>query len=116
MSTDKQYVAFILECLSGIRGISARPMMGEYVVYCCGKVIGGIYDNQFLIKQTNSAELMFPNGKKVIPYPGAKEMLLVEDLEDKEFMKKLIEIVAAELPLLKSKKIQNSSNKKRTKI
>lgn len=77
MSTDKQYVSFILECLSGIRGISARPMMGEYVVYCCGKVIGGIYDNQFLIKQTNSAALMFPNGKKVIPYPGAKEMLLV---------------------------------------
>ena len=104
MASSKEYLDFILEQLSECSGISYRAMMGEYIIYCRGKVIGGIYDDRFLIKPTKSAFAMMPDAAAELPYEGAKEMLLADNIEDKEFMQSLIEAVYEELPEPKKKK------------
>ncbi len=104
MASSKEYLDFILEQLSECSGISYRAMMGEYIIYCRGKVIGGIYDDRFLIKPTKSAFAMMPDAASELPYEGAKEMLLADNIEDKEFMQSLIEAVYEELPEPKKKK------------
>lgn len=104
MSPSKSYVDFIVEQLSELEDISYRAMMGEYVLYYRGKVIGGIYDNRFLVKSTKSAIAMTPDATMEIPYKGAKEMLLVDNLEDKEFLRKLLDTLYEELPVPKKKK------------
>ena len=104
MASSKEYLDFILEQLSECSGISYRAMMGEYIIYCRGKVIGGIYDDRFLIKPTKSAFEMMPDAASELPYEGAKEMLLADNIEDKEFMQSLIEAVYEELPEPKKKK------------
>ena len=100
MSSSKEYLDFVLE---QCRGLSARAMMGEYVLYCGGKVVGGIY-NRLLVKPTKSAVALLPNAPRELPYEGAKEMLLVEDIEDKELLKKLFEAMHEELPEPRKKK------------
>ncbi len=104
MASSKEYLDFILEQLSECSGISYRAMMGEYIIYCRGKVIGGIYDDRFLIKPTKSAFAMMPDAASELPYEGAKEMLLADNIEDKEFMQSLIEAIYEELPEPKKKK------------
>ena len=84
MASSKEYLDFILEQLTGLEGISYRAMMGEYILYYKNKVIGGIYDNRFLLKITESSEKFIPNAKIKIPYEGAKGMLLFDDFENKE--------------------------------
>ena len=79
-------------------------MMGEYILYYRGKVIGGIYDDRFLVKQTKSALAMMPDADLELPYEGAKEMILVDDVENKNFLKELIEAMYGELPAPKKKK------------
>ena len=101
MASSKEYLDFVLEQCSGL---SARAMMGEYVLYCGGKVVGGIYDNRLLVKPTKSAVALLPNALRELPYEGAKEMLLVEDIEDKELLKKLFEAMHEELPEPEKKK------------
>lgn len=103
MTTDKQYLDFIMDCMSELDGITFRPMMGEYIIYYQGKIIGGIYDNRFLIKPHKAAKDLMISIRMEIPYPGAKEMLMVEELEDIKFLKKLIETLASVLPLPKPK-------------
>ena len=102
-ASSKDYLDFILEQLSKLEGISQRAMMGEYIIYYRGKVIGGIYDNRFLIKPTKSAMNMMPEASMVLPYEGAKEMLL-ENVENKEFLKELLEAMYEELPAPKKKR------------
>lgn len=97
MSTSKEYLNFVLEQLSDIDGISHRAMMGEYVVYLKGKVIGGIYDDRLLLKPVGSALEIAPDSDMVVPYDGAKPMLLA-DIEDRDRLKKLIEAIYNELP------------------
>lgn len=97
MASRKEYLDYILEQLSEAEGISHRAMMGEYVLYINGKVFGGIYDNRFLIKPTKAAKAMLPQAALELPYPGAKEMLLVDNVESKEFLRELIAAVSAEL-------------------
>ena len=104
MASSKDYLSFILEQLSGLEDISYRAMMGEYILYYQGKVIGGIYDDRFLIKPTVSAKKMMPDASYELPYEGAKEMLLVSDVDDREYLSSLIPAVAAELPAPKKKK------------
>ena len=104
MASGKGYLDFILEQLSGLEGVSYRAMMGEYILYFQGKVVGGIYDDRLLIKPTPSALERMPGARRELPYEGAKEMLLVEDVEDREFLCGLFEAVAAELPAPKRKK------------
>ena len=79
-------------------------MMGEYIIYYHGKVIGGIYDDRFLLKPTKSAMAMMPNAEMELPYDGAKEMLLVDDVDNKEFLRELLEAMYSELPAPKKKK------------
>ena len=104
MASSKEYLDFILEQLSELEKITYRQMMGEYILYYRGKVIGGIYDDRFLVKQTKSALAMMPDADLELPYEGAKEMLLVDEVENKEFLKALIEAMYGELPAPKKKK------------
>ena len=84
--------------------VSHRAMMGEYIVYYRGKVVGGIYDDRFLVKPTKSAAAMMPNADVELPYDGAKEMLLVDNVDNKDFLRELLEAMYAELPVPKKKK------------
>ena len=104
MASDRGYLDFVLEQLSEVGNISYRAMMGEYIIYCQGKVIGGIYDDRFLVKPTASAKRLMPDAAYEFPYEGAKEMLLVEDIDNKEFLRELIESMTEELPAPKKKK------------
>ncbi len=101
MASNKEYLDFVLEQCSSL---SARAMMGEYVLYYGGKVVGGIYDNRLLVKPTPSAVALMPEAQRELPYEGAKEMLLVEDVEDRDFLNKLFEAMCEDLPEPKSKK------------
>ena len=104
MASSKEYFDFILEQLSELDDVSYRAMMGEYIIYYHGKVIGGIYDDRFLVKPTKSAVAMMPNAEMELPYDGAKEMLLVDDVDNKEFLRELLEAMHSELPAPKKKK------------
>ena len=104
MASSKEYLDFILEQLSELDDVSYRAMMGEYIIYYRGKVVGGIYDDRFLVKPTKSAMAMMPNADMELPYEGAKEMLLVDDLDNREFLNELLEAMYAELPAPKKKK------------
>ena len=104
MASSKEYLDFILEQLSELEDVSCRAMMGEYIIYYRGKVVGGIYDDRFLVKPTKSAVAMMPNAEMELPYDGAKEMLLVDDVDNKEFLKELLEAMYSELPASKKRK------------
>ena len=104
MASSKSYLDFILEQLSGLEDVTVRAMMGEYIIYYRGKIVGGIYDDRFLVKPTKSAVSMMPNADLELPYDGAKEMLLVDDVDNKEFMRELLEAMYMELPAPKKKK------------
>ena len=104
MASSKGYLDFILEQLSDLDDISYRAMMGEYIIYYRGKVVGGIYDDRFLVKPTKSAVSMMPDAGMELPYEGAKEMLLVDDVENRKFLRKLLEAMYDELPAPKKKK------------
>ena len=105
MASSKGYLDFILEQLSDLDDISYRAMMGEYIIYYRGKVVGGIYDDRFLVKPTKSAVSMMPDAGMELPYEGAKEMLLVDDVENRKFLRKLLESMYDELPAPKKKKL-----------
>lgn len=104
MASSKEYLHFILEQLSGLEDISYRPMMGEYILYYHGKIVGGIYDDRLLVKKTKSALECMPAAVCDFPYAGAKEMLLVEEVDNKEFLTKLFDAMYDELPLPKPRR------------
>ena len=103
MASSKDYLEFILEQLSGLNEITHRSMMGEYILYYRGKVFGGIYDDRFLVKPTKSAKAMMPDAEMELPYAGAKEMILVDDVDDREFLRELVEAIYEELPASKKR-------------
>ena len=98
MASSKEYLHFILEQLSTLDDISYRAMMGEYILYYHGKIVGGIYDDRLLVKKTRSVLECMPAAVCDFPYEGAKEMLLVEEIDNKEFLTKLFEAMYKELP------------------
>ncbi|MBR5930623.1 MAG: TfoX/Sxy family protein [Lachnospiraceae bacterium] len=104
MASSKEYLDFVLEQLSGLDGITYKAMMGEYIIYYCGKIVGGIYDDRFLVKPTKSAIAMMPDADRELPYEGAKEMLLVDEIDNREFLRELLEAIYDELPAPKKKK------------
>lgn len=104
MASSKEYLDFILDQLSGLDEISYRAMMGEYIIYYRGKIIGGIYDDRFLVKPTKSAREKMPDADLELPYEGAKEMLLVDNVENRDFLRDLLEAMYKELPAPKKKK------------
>ena len=103
MASSKEYLDFISEQLSELNDVSYRAMMGEFIIYYRGKIVGGIYDDRFLVKPTKSAVAMMPNADMELPYDGAKEMLLVDDVDNKEFLTELLEVMYLELPAPKKK-------------
>ena len=104
MGSSKEYLEYILEQLSGLEDITYRAMMGEYILYYRGKIFGGVYDDRFLIKPVKIAREMMPDANMELPYDGAKEMLLVDDVENREFLKELIEAMYDELPAPRKRK------------
>lgn len=103
MASSKDYLDFILEQLSGLEEITHRAMMGEYVLYYRGRVFGGIYDDRFLVKTTKSAKAMMPDANLELPYEGVKEMLLVDDVDNRGFLRELVEAMYDELPAPRKK-------------
>ena len=103
MASSKGYLDFIMEQLSELEEISSRKMMGDYIIYYRGKIIGGIYDDRFLVKDTESAREMIPDAVRELPYDGAKEMLLVRNLEDRDYLRRLVEAMYEDLPAPKRK-------------
>ncbi len=103
MASSKEYLDFILEQLSELDDVTYRAMMGEYIIYYRGKIVGGIYDDRFLVKPTKSAVEMMSNADTELPYDGAKEMLLVDDVDNKDFLRELLEAMYEELPAPKKK-------------
>ena len=104
MASDKGYLDFILDQLAGLDGIRSRAMMGEYLLYVHGRVFGGIYDDRFLVKPTPAARALMPTAALELPYEGAKELLLVDNVEDRDFLRRLVEALDAELPPAKKRK------------
>jgi len=104
MASSKEYLAFILDQFSELEEMSYRPMMGEYILYYRGKVIGGIYDNRLLLKPVKVIIDQLGQTRLERPYEGAKEMILLEDLEDKLFLARLIKEMYEVLPVPKVKK------------
>ena len=98
MASSKEYLDFVLDQLSELDDITYRAMMGEYIIYYNGRIVGGIYDDRFLVKPTESACKMMPDAEKELPYEDAKEMLFVEDVDNKEFLTQLLEAMYEELP------------------
>ena len=101
MATSNEYLSFILEQLSELKDITYRPMMGEFILYYRGKIVGGIYDGRLLVKPTKSAISFMPNASYASPYKGAKEMLLVDDVDSKEFLSNLFNAMYDELSMQK---------------
>lgn len=104
MSSSKEYLQFILEQLSELQEITYRAMMGEFIIYYRGKIVGGIYDDRLLVKPTKSAISYMPTITYESPYENAKKMLLVEEADNKEFLTGLFEAMYSELPMPKPKK------------
>ena len=104
MASSKDYLGFILEQLSELEDITYKAMMGEYIIYYRGKIVGGIYDDRFLVKPTKSAKNLMPDADMELPYDGAKAMYLVDNVDNKGFLKELLEAMYDELPAPKKKK------------
>ena len=104
MASSKEYLNFILEQLSELEEITYRAMMGEYIIYYRGKIVGGIYDDRLLVKPVKSAVSLMPTASHELPYEGAKEMLLVDNVDSKDFLTNLLDAMYAELPSPKKKK------------
>lgn len=98
MASSSEYLEFILEQLSGVEGVSSRAMMGEFIIYIRGRIAGGVYDDRFLVKNTAAARRLLPDAPLEEPYPGAKPMLLVQDIDNKALMAELLEAMYPELP------------------
>lgn len=86
MASSKEYLNYILEQLSGLDEITHRQMMGEFILYYRGKIIGGIYDDRLLVKPVKSAVSYMPTAVYEKPYDGAKDMLLVDEVDNKDFL------------------------------
>ena len=104
MASHREYLDFILEQLSGLDNVTYRAMMGEFIIYYRGKIIGGIYDDRFLVKPVKSAIARMPDADREIPYEGAKEMLLVDNVDNREFLTDLLEAMVEELPAPRTRK------------
>lgn len=104
MATNKEYLNFILNQLSGLDGITVKQMMGEYIIYYKGKIAAYLCDDRLLVKPVPSAVKLMPDAKMEPPYDGAKDMLLVENVDDRDFLTELFKAMYVELPMPRKKK------------
>ena len=103
MASSKEYLSFIKEQLSELDDVAYRAMMGEYIIYYRGKIVGGIYDDRLLVKLTRSARGYMPEAAAELPYEGAKEMLPVDNVDDREYLAGLFRAMYDELPMPRSR-------------
>ena len=103
MASTKEYLDFVLEQFFLMDDITYKAMMGEFIIYYRGKIVGGIYDNRFLVKNVKSAREKMLDAVLGLPYEGTKEMLLVNDVENKEFLRELFDVMFEDLPEPKKK-------------
>ena len=106
MASTKEYLDFVLEQLSGLDEVSFRAMMGEYILYYRDRVFGGIYDDRLLVKPVPAAVKLMPDASMELPYDGAKEMILVDDVDNRKFLCELIEAMYDELPAPKNQHVR----------
>lgn len=104
MASSKEFLGFVLDRLSRLSDVSYRAMMGEFVLYYRGKVVGGIYDDRFLLKSTESSRRLMPSAPLELPYEGGKEMIRVDDEKNADFLKELLNAMVDELPASKKKR------------
>lgn len=104
MPSTREYLDFVLEQLSDLDGIAYRKMMGEYILYYRGRIVGGIYDNRLLVKPVAPALALMPEAPYAVPYRGAKAMLLVQEIDEQDFLSRLFMAMYAALPAPKQKK------------
>ena len=104
MASSKEYLEYVMEQLSDLDEITYRAMMGEYIIYYRGKIVGGIYDDRFLVKPVKSAMTMMPDASMELPYEGAKEMILIDDVDDRDFLNELLDAMYDELPAPRKKR------------
>ena len=97
MASTKEYLEYVLEQLSEVDGLRYRPMMGEYLIYCRNRLVGGVYDDRLLVKPTKSALALMPDAPREEPYPGGRPMLLVTEMENKRLLQELLEAMADEV-------------------
>ena len=97
MASTKEYLEYVLEQLSEVDGLRYRPMMGEYLIYCRNRLVGGVYDDRLLVKPTKSALALLPDAPREEPYPGGRPMLLVTEMENKRLLPELLEAMADEV-------------------
>jgi TfoX/Sxy family transcriptional regulator of competence genes len=103
MASSRSYLEFVLEQLSDLDDISYKPMMGEFIIYYQGKIVGGIYDDRFLVKDIEAARKMMPDAELQYPYEGAKKMLVVDNVDNREFLKELFKAMVIELPAVRKR-------------
>ncbi len=104
MATTKNFHDYFIEATRGVGGITTRAMMGEYVLYYNGKVVGGIYDNRVLVKDIPAARALLPDARLELPYEGSKLALYLEDFENEEAVRRLFEAMYDALPAPKPRK------------
>ena len=105
MATDQEFMEFLADQMSGAGEVSYRKMFGEYAVYCGGKVVALVCDNQLFVKPTSAGRAYVGEPTEAPAYPGAKNSFLIEDaFEDREWISELIRITARDLPAPKPKK------------
>ena len=112
MASSKDYLTFVLDQLSGLNGITYRGMMGEYILYFRGRIAGGIYDDRLLVKPVPAALELMPDAPRELPYPGAKEMLLVEDVDNGDFLRELFRAMYDQLQAPKDSSKQKRKMRK----
>lgn len=111
MATDKDFIEFVVDQMSGVSGITAKKMFGEYAVYCQGKVVALVADNQLFVKPTDKGRAFIGNVVEAPAYPGAKPSFLIDEFDDREWLCELIRITTQELPLPKPKKKPAAKNR-----
>ena len=103
MATSRDYVDYILEQCAGLP-VRTRAMMGEYILYYNDRVAADLCDNRMLVKNLPAARSRMPDAPLEPPYPGAKEMLLVEFTDDRQRLADLLEAIYPELPAPRPRK------------
>lgn len=104
MPSSKQYLDFVLGQLSELEDVTYRAMMGEFILYYRGKVVGGIYDDRLLVKPVKAAIRYMPAAPYELPYEGAKKMLLVNEVDRRGFLRELFQAMYEELPVQKPRR------------
>lgn len=107
MATCKDYMNYVIEQLSDLEEITYRMMMGEYIIYYRGRIAAYVCDNRLLVKPVSSAKKLMPNARYELPYEGAKPMLLVDNIDNKDFLTLLFESIYDELDIPKKRKKRN---------